>query len=275
MPSLPTLGKDRLCAILARVDATPCSGSYSQVAAAVAGLRPGELRQVVQALVDRYEARLRQQALPASVEAECRRAVARITGDVYSAPDTHFAIDRDVFVKDLAIAAQRLFPAGAQVFHRSGVPRSALVEAARPAAALRGLRFFWRAGGFKPWFAIHTHTPDLDQFHEEGWRACYRRIAEVLRRHQDVLGVFGGSWFFDPQVAGVSPRLAYLRAIPVQGGALSLRLGRDAASVEQSTAKSATRRRLVAEGRYRPTPYLLAWHRDDLIRWSESANSSC
>ncbi|MDA0933181.1 MAG: hypothetical protein O3C51_06955 [Planctomycetota bacterium] len=272
MPSSALLDKNRRCSILARVDASPCSGRYSQVATAVAGLGAPELRQVMQALVDRYDARLRQQALPASVEAECRVSIARIASDLGKLPDAHFALGQDVFVKDLAIAAQRLFPAGAQSFHRSGVPRSALVEALSPSGMVRGLRFFARVGGFKPWFAIHTHTPDLAEFHEDGWRAMYRRIAATLRRHQDVLGVFGSSWFFDPRVADFSPRLAYLRSIPVEHGALSLRLRRDATSVELATAKSATRRRLVAEGQYRPNSYLLAWHRDDLIRWSDSAN---
>lgn len=272
MPSPALLDKNRLCSILARVDATPCSGRYSQVATAVAGLGATELRQVVQALLDRYEARLRQQALPGCVEAECRASIARIARDLNTLPDAHFALEHDVFVKDLAIAAQRLFPAGAQSFHRSGVPRSTLFEALSPTAMATGLRFFARIGGFKPWFAIHTHTPDLAEFHEDGWRAMYRRVAATLRRHQDVLGVFGCSWFFDPQIAHVSPRLAYLRSIPVEHGALSLRLRRDATSVELATAKSATRRRLVAEGRYRPNSYLLAWHRDDLIRWSDSAN---
>jgi hypothetical protein len=275
MPCSASLGKERLCAILARVDAVPCSGRYAQVAAAASDLGSDGLRQLVQALLDRYEARLRHHALPESVAEWCRAAIARIAGDLHHLPDEHFRLDHDAFVKDLAIAAQRLFPAGAQVFHRSGVPRSAILESPSPGQWLQGLRFFARAGAFKPWFAIHTHTPDLREFHEEGWRDCYHRLADVLRRHQDVLGVFGASWFFDPRIAEVSPRLAYLRQIPVEAGALSLRLRPDAVSVELATVKSATRRRLVAEGRYRPMPYLLAWHRDDLIRWSESANASC
>jgi hypothetical protein len=275
MPSAAFLGKDRLCAFLAQVDVTPCSGRYSQVAAAVTGLHPGELRQVVQALVDRYAARLRQQALPSCVEERCLESIARIERDLRERPDAHYSLGHDAFVKDLAIAAQRLFPAGAQVFHRSGVPRKALFESRSPARILQGARFFARAGGFKPWFAIHTHSPDLGEFHEDGWRACYHRLAATLRRHQDVLGVFGGSWFFDPRIADVSPRLAYLRAIPVGAGALSMRLRPDAVSVDLATAKSATRRRLVTEGKYHPTPFLLAWHRDDLIRWSDSENSSC
>lgn len=226
----------------------------------------------MQALVDRYHARLRQHALPSSVEAECRASIARIADDLEVLPDAHYSLDHDAFVKDLAIAAQRLFPAGAQSFHRSGVPRSTLFEALSPGTMSRGLRFFARVGGFKPWFAIHSHTPDLAEFHEDGWRAMYRRVAATLRRHQDVLGVFGSSWFFDPRLADISPRLAYLRSIPVEHGALSLRLRSDATSVALATSKSAKRRRLVEAGRYRPTSYLLAWHRDDLIRWSDSTN---
>jgi hypothetical protein len=196
-----------------------------------------------------------------------KKDVDRIHEETSSKHDEFFTLDNDIFIKDFCIASQRMIPVGAQIMHETGISRRAAVGAQRRDAAKAAL-FFLRTRGFAPFYEIHTHYPALGEFNEEGWRKCYLRIAEVMSVNTQIKGVFGSSWFFDPVVATVSPRLAYLRQIPVQHGALSICLGSDETSIALATKTSETRRKLYASGEYLPTSYLLVWGRRSLLRWA-------
>src|SRR5215207_234943 len=119
-----------------------------------------------------------------------------------------------------------MIPAGAQVLHEHGISRRNVLRG-RGRETINAALFFLGTKGFAPFYEIHTHYPALNEFNEEGWKRCYRRIADLLRVNPHVKGMAGSSWFFDPVVAQVSPRLAYLRDIPVENGALSICRGSD------------------------------------------------
>jgi len=92
-------------------------------------------------------------------------------------------------------------------------------------------------------------------------------MAGMLELNPDVKGVAGVSWFYDPQVALISPHLAYLLT-PTHYGAFLARMGSDRHHIENAIVRSSVRRRLYEEGRYLPTCYLLAWPRRALIAWA-------
>jgi hypothetical protein len=111
----------------------------------------------------------------------------------------------------------------------------------------------------------------LNDFNERGWDNCFLRIAELLERKKDIRGLVGTSWFYDPQLLKISPRLAYLRQRPLERGAFLLRHRTGSVDIENATMKSETRLRLYQEGKYTPIVLSIVWPRKDLICWADQA----
>ena len=105
---------------------------------------------------------------------------------------------------------------------------------------------------------------------EEGFDQYYLRVADLLRRRPAVRGLAGTSWFYDPQLIRISPRLAYLQSKPIERGAFLIRHNTSALDIQRATLKSATRRDLYDKGEYVPVSYSLIWGRRELIAWSDS-----
>ena len=177
--------------------------------------------------------------------------------------------DIDYFIKDVRYALGLTVPAGTLSFdlrYRIG-PKLAMRGAAAGdvGCAIDYLR--WQ--GWGRWYNGHIDSRDPDGVSPAGWTECFKRIAPALEANPDVRGVVQVSWFYDPIVTEVSPRLAYLRSIQTENGAFLIRLGPTEQDRINATATSETRRRLVEEGRFKPTGYLIAWPRRPLIKWAQ------
>lgn len=180
------------------------------------------------------------------------------------------AIDDDLFLKDFGLASLRLIAAGSNLVDvNSGVGRSMLLKGGWRDLPRR-LMLFARLGGFRPCFEIHAHKFYMDEFNEEGRNECYRCCAALYPLYPRVLGMIAGSWFYDPAIATISPRLAYLREVPERGGAsvLFASFGEDAR--RNALAKSETRRRLYESGAYRPAGHVLVWPRAAQLAWART-----
>lgn len=208
-------------------------------------------------------------ALPPTVAREHFTQLARIVADTDVA-SPWLDLSSDLYQKEFGLATMRLYAAGAQlVDFRCGVPRSiiwrgGLTRILRTAGALV------RAGGFRPYFQIHTHDFMLDKFNPAGWDTCYICCAELYAIHPAVLGMFGSSWFYDPQLDSVSPRLGYLREIPVKGGAHLFLWEHGGQALHNALSTSPTRRKLHEEGRYFPASFMLMWPRKQQIAWARA-----
>jgi hypothetical protein len=177
-------------------------------------------------------------------------------------------INHDLFHKEFGLATLRLYAAGAQlVDYRCGVARSLMLKEG-VLKAVPKLFAFVKLGGFRPYFQIHTHTFNLDAFHEAGWEDCYLCCAELYAIHPEVLGMFGSSWFYDPALAGISPRLAYLRDTPCAGGATLTFVQQGGEAINNALSTSPSRRKLYDEGKYVPTNYMLLWGKKAQIAWA-------
>ena len=206
--------------------------------------------------------------IPREVQALYPDAAARLIAYLRD-DDAEYCYPNERFVKDLRFASGLTVPCGAQVVDlRSviGYAASARWLLRHPSAHHIGIALLSRQ--LVPWFRIHTESRYLDDFNEAGWDACYHRIAALLEDHPDVLGMAGTSWFYDPQLESVSPRLSYLRRRPVAGGAALLRSGTSAFDIGSATATSETRRRLYEAGKYTPVAHTLIWPRQALLDWA-------
>ena len=173
----------------------------------------------------------------------------------------------DVYWKDLAMVRGIAFPAGAQIVEqRSGYGIKQGLRG-KPIDVLRFLSLTLWQGGPNGYYEIHTHTPDLSEFTEHGWNQCYCRIAQMLRKNPHVKGIVGGSWFYDPALKDISPRLMYLQKIPLDNGARCFFVGEDTSG--NAIHKSETRLKLYQQGKYVPKSHLLIWPRKAMIKWSE------
>lgn len=225
------------------------------------------LRAVLASAVLSTVASDRYRALPPRCAANQARHLLRIAGDADDRADW-LDLGHDLFQKEFGLATLRLYAAGAQlVDYRCGVPRSTPMREG-VLKALPKLLVFGRLGGFRPYFQIHTHSFNLDAFDEPGWEECYLCCAELYRVHPEVLGMFGSSWFYDPALDAISPRLAYLRTTPQAGGASLMFVVEGGEAINNATATSPSRRRLFEEGTYKPTNYMLVWGRRDQIDWA-------
>jgi hypothetical protein len=124
-----------------------------------------------------------------------------------------------------------------------------------------------QGGRNHPFYQYHTHLSTLEDFNPAGFDAFYIRVAELLKLNPDVRGLFVSSWFVDPVLEVISPHLAYLRTRPMQHGAKLFVVGPDDSG--SAISKSATRRKLYEEGKYKPMACTLVWLRQQLIAWAD------
>lgn len=206
--------------------------------------------------------------LPPRVRAQHLNQLQRIAADSDIADWLH--PDDDLFHKEFGIATLRLYVAGAQlVDFRCGIPRSILFKGGMSALP-KNVAAIAHLGGFRKYFQLHTHTFMLDSFNEKGWNECYLSCADLYELHPEVLGMYGSSWFYDPALDAISPRLSYLRTTPMAGGAELFFVGEGDGAKANSLSTSPTRRKLYEEGKYSPKNYLMAWGKAKQIAWAKN-----
>lgn len=219
--------------------------------------------------IARFEERFPPDGYPESILACFRRSYARVLGKISLLDLAGYDQPRDLMFKDLGICRQTLMPGGARVIEpMAAFPRSILVRG--------GLRQFFEASRFllldargnAPFFNLHTHDFELNDFNEAGWTRLFLRIADLLKSRPYMKGVFvGGGWLYDPKLPLVSPRLGYHLGLTLPNGARSFFYEYDSEK-SYAFAKSETRRRLYEEGTYRPALHVLIWPRKQLLAWA-------
>lgn len=171
----------------------------------------------------------------------------------------------DLFLKDYRFSTAITVPCGAQVIDLSdGIGPKTALKLAR-----QDLHLLTRALG-KPWFQIHTESRYLEEFNETGWIALYHTAVDLLVINPEIAGIVGTSWFYDPALREVSPRLFYLQDYPLKNGAYLVEQGTTDFDIESATLTSSTRRKMFLEGTYVPRCHTLIWPREAMINWKNS-----
>jgi hypothetical protein len=132
---------------------------------------------------------------------------------------------------------------------------------------LRSTLAYAASGGWGRWYSNHLDLRAMKEFTPEGWTASFARIAELLEQNPSVRGVAGVAWFYDPQLARVSPRLSYIGQTPVRHGAFLVRMKTASHDIENALARSPARKKLYERGEYSPACYLIGWPRRELLEW--------
>jgi hypothetical protein len=209
--------------------------------------------------------------LPDSIMDLLMERLSTVIDELSGNPDQFYDYSKDLFIKDLCTCGLRLYPAGVELVEESRIQRRFLFTGGIK-QFLAGFFFsIFRLGELQAQcYQIHMDMRNLKRFNFKGRNDCYILVAELLKNNPSVKAMVGESWFYDPQLRHVSPRLNYLHAYPVKYGAKIFRLGATESDVRLSTLKSENRRRLYEEGKYNPAHYMFIWPRKELIAWAET-----
>ncbi len=221
--------------------------------------------------ISKAEDRLESEELPTDVKALYRSNFARIITDIESNNTECYTYSHSRFRKDLPTCTMRMIPVGARKIHMSRIPRVLLFTGGIKQLITASMLVGFTLRGFSPFYAMHSDLDDPDlmaEFNPAGFKRTLIRIAKIIEKDKRVKGVFGYSWFYDPQLANVSPNLAYLRNEFTDHGGESFRIGPSAQAIKDAIQKSPTRRKLHKEGKYVPTDYVVIWPRNRLIEWA-------
>ncbi|MFT3759456.1 hypothetical protein [Thauera sp.] len=222
------------------------------------------LNLLVLRLIESFEPRFEMSGLSALFRPEFEKNLRRITSSIEDEEiRARASLSSDVFMKDLGIARQILIPCASHLVYRhSGIPRRVLIAQKGMRGRcqlLKTLCFDTRA--FRPYLENHVHLPMLDEFNAEGRERCFRLVAELLRCWPDSNGLIGTSWYYDPAVGAISPRLAYLHDVPAAGGACFLDMGESENARLGALERSSTRRDFAERGAYSPKNFMMIWSR--------------
>ena len=207
---------------------------------------------------------------PASIVNLCLDWFERVMADLSTKADDYYHHKSEPFIDDLCCCSLRTIPiGGAWMIETSAVKKKLLMTG--------GLRQFldfvvfivFRAGGFKPFYRIHTLKRYSGGFSAEDRVKCYLRITELLKQYAEIKGVYVMGWFYDPRLVQVSPSLAFLREVPARNGAKLFRFGTTEHTIRFATAWSPERKKLYEEGKYTPTEYALIWPKKEMLDWAE------
>jgi hypothetical protein len=180
--------------------------------------------------------------------------------------------DRDFWAKDVRISLVLSVPGA----------RTQMIDLSSPMGpgqVLRHAREGWgwsvipsyiAAQSWKPWLEVHTESRELSDFNEAGWDRAWATAAEICKRRPQMAGMLGSSWFYDPPLERISPRLAYLRVNPLKHGAFLLHQGPGEIHTQRAATSSPTRAALIEKGEYTARSWIVAWPRAALIRWADS-----
>lgn len=227
-------------------------------------------KEIVSAHLDALPAWLLQSTLPSEIIDQYATTVAYIVRSLVDDDDAAYGVVRSSpFDRDLRMAAGFSLPVGSQIVDLRVWAPSTFYRYRGFMTNLRAFAFVkLRLGGLGPLVRIHVDTRNLAEFNEAGRNQCYVRIAQLMLTRPQIRGMIGTSWYLDPQIQTVSPRLAYLARVPLENGAFLRIDGAGEIHTQRATARSPTRRRLVEEGKYKPQCATLIWPRKQMIKWA-------
>jgi hypothetical protein len=139
------------------------------------------------------------------------------------------AYDGGQFSADIALAARAYAPLGPLTIAvpTSKAPSMSLPRIKRAGAMARrhwqdrdlGAAIDWLAAWrARPWVELHVDIRNLGEFNAEGFVRGYHRLADLMALRPDLPGVYGASWLYQPELAQISPNLAFARETAEAGG---------------------------------------------------------
>ena len=197
----------------------------------------------------------------------------RILGDFSTQPDKYYDCCCLSFALDVKVCSLRNIPVGgAWIIETRTV-------GLRPFLGGGVSQFFkylqyvsLEAGGFAQYYSMHTAPRYMRHFNAREIHFAYLRMADLMKMDPYVKGIYNISWYLDPGLEEISPKLAYLRQMPLQNSAKLFAAGTTKKDIKYALTASFVRQRLHKEGRYAPTAYAFIWPRKNFLDWADTQN---
>lgn len=242
--------------------------------------------------------KLNSQNLPEEIIALYYKWFERIYRDFSVQPDSYYHHEKDSFRKDLAVSRRKAIPVGGAwivelsrrviknqltnswlygekkgitTFINKQLKKSVLMlliklrldDSMIPILML----ILERLRVYRPYYVIHTVDRYLPRFNEEQMNQAYLNISELLKIHLNICGIYRESWFLDPNLKDISPKLSFLWEVPQQNGAKLFKTETSDEDVKKAIMMSPLRKRLYKGGEYTPMTYAYIWPRDEFLQW--------
>lgn len=198
-------------------------------------------------------------------------ATCRLLASPLQTRENRLAHDSDAFAELAQIVTLRRFHAGQLSFDIMNMPRAWLLKVHPFELGSLTLEIMVGIGGLGPVVMPHINywRPNpLFILRREQEHALWR-IAKSLERQRHVRGLAASSWLYCQEVGESFPHLAWVRNFFVNRGAYIVDAG--PALVDAGfLVGSEKRRRLYADGKFRPRETLVLWRRRDMLTWASS-----
>lgn len=208
--------------------------------------------------------------VPGSVLKKVSRSRERVVKEATEEPVGHYNPFHDAFLKDFSILRGKSMPVN------TGIVDTKTVLWRRPMIVgplKQRFRFMFLLlrppAGTRYFFQHHTHTSMLKEFNKKGRLGTYNLVCDLLEINFQYKGFVSASWYNDPALESISPRLTYLAQDPLRGGAYRFYVGEDSSG--SALAKSKTRNELYQNGEYMPRVYMVVWHRAEMLKWGKKS----
>ena len=208
--------------------------------------------------------------LPTSILVLYPDALERLANFLKNADNVPYDSTDEFFCKDVRYVLGLSVACGSRIVDlNSRIYLHTVILSVIRSRNIDGLIRYARAGGNGPWLRSHVESRYLEEYNQQGTDNYYLRLADLLEKKKDIKGWVGSAWLLDPQLMSISPRLAYLRERPLDGGAFFLKHGTKSSDIANAIKTSETRRCLYQAGKYIPVCYSVVWPRNELIAWAD------
>jgi hypothetical protein len=183
--------------------------------------------------------------------------------------DSRLAQDSDAFEELAQIVTFRRFHAGQLSFHIGEMPRAWLLRT-HPMELLGLIReFISGIGGLGPVVLPHINywrQNPMFIFKGEQERALWR-ITKSIENDWRIKGLIASSWLYSLETCEHFPHLSWVREFFIEQNAYVVDHG-PARAEAGFLVGSEKRRRIYAEGEFRPREALVLWRRADMLAWA-------
>ena len=231
-------------------------------------------------MADTIDAVLMARTLESTAEPERERLLrawvpfleAAVDGEFAPNPAVHDPHSRSTSpaVRSLFESMRAYFRAGIFWIERTGIPRRWIVQVPSRQRIRLAQYIATRLGGFKPVWQTHLQRqPRGIHMTEETFVRAHLEIARALKRHPQVRGIASTSWYYDPEIDAVSPRLGFVHELLAANGCFVFEIPCDDAMRASALYGSRARQQAYSEGTYRPRAFARLWGRDAFLSWAE------
>ena len=186
-----------------------------------------------------------------------------------------YLLSNERFSYYLGICQQKMIPTGVPIVNLNCLsPLGTAYYLIKREGLIWGLKNVWpllyTTLTMRPFFEMHINIFDrflMKNFNLNGWCESYIKLAQILKKNKFMKGIYGASWFFDPQLKEVSPEISYIKDLADEIGAFSINSGVYKHSTITALFMNKHRQKLYDEGKYIPQNYMVFIPRHKLLKW--------